>query len=434
MGKKIRFVSAEEAVGSIQSGDCIHLGSVSAVPKILIDALCARGRRRELRDVTFRHILTSPTADYCGPEFEGVFRADSFFIGDNVRKNVDLGLADYIPGSLYETPGLYRDGYLRCDAAMVQVSPPDEHGMVSLGTAVDATRAAVDCAGRVLAVINDRMPHTLGDALFPAERITYAVEGHAPLDTAHPPPPSEVETAIGRHCAGLIDDGDCLQLGIGAIPNAVLAELTGHRDLGIHSEMFSDGVLELVERGVINGSRKAIDRGKLVVTFLSGSEHLFRFVHKNPLVEMREASYTNDPFVIAANPHVASINSAIQVDITGQVCADSIGSRMYSGVGGQLDFVYGAFRSPGGKAIIAIASTTPKGASKIVPELTPGAGVTTPRHLLHYLVTEYGAVDLYGKSLQQRARSIIGIAHPDHREALEEAAGRRFGPHFRIKG
>lgn len=431
MAKTPLFVSAEEAVRCIRSGDALHLGSVSGVPKLLVRALCERGRRGELRQVTLRHILTGPTEDYSGPEFEGIFQSDSFFIGDNVRHNVNRGYADYIPISLSETPGLYRGGYLRCDVALIQVSEPDENGMVSLGTGVDTTLAAVQCAGKVLAVMNPHMPHTLGDALIPLEKLDCVVRDDSPIDTTPPSHPSPVEIAIGRHCADLVEDGACLQLGIGAIPNAVLSQLVGHRDLGIHSEMFSDGVLELVERGVITGKHKMIDRGKLVVTFLAGSRHLYDFVDRNPMVLMKDAAYTNDPFIISRNPKVTAINSALQVDLTGQICADSLGTRMYSGVGGQLDFIYGSFRSPGGKAIIALASTTSKGISKIVPTLTPGAGVVTPRNLIHYLVTEYGAVELYGKSLQERARLIISVAHPDHREALEKAAFERFGPHFR---
>jgi acyl-CoA hydrolase len=295
---------------------------------------------------------------------------------------------------------------------------------------VDATLAAIECAEHVIAVVNKNVPRSWGDAMIPVSMIDLFVEDNTPLEPAHFSEPNEIEKAIGIHCANLIEDGATLQMGIGAIPNAVLAQLGNHKNLGIHTEMFADGVLPLVEKGVINGANKAIDKGKMVATFLMGSQTCYDFIDDNPMVLMMDVAYTNDPFIIAQNPKVTAINSALQVDITGQVCADSLGTKFYSGVGGQMDFTYGASRSEGGKAIIAMPSATNKGISKIAPILTPGAGVVTSRNHIHWLVTEYGAINLYGKSLQERAKLIISIAHPDAREELDRAAFERFGPHF----
>ena len=331
---------------------------------------------------------------------------------------------------LGETQRLYREGYLPCDVALIQVSPPDEQGRVSLGTSVDASVAAVEKARVVIAVINPNVPHTYGDGLISADRIHIFVEDTAPLETVHFAMPGDVEVAIGKHCASLIEDGATLQLGIGAIPNAVLAQLSGHKNLGIHTEMFADGVIDLVEKGVINGAHKAIDRGRMVATFLLGSKRLYDYTHRNDRVLMKDVGYTNDPFIIAKNPKATAINSALQIDLTGQICADSLGTKSYSGVGGQIDFFYGASRSAGGKPILAMPSATEKGISKIAPVLFPGAGVVTTRAHAHWLVTEFGAVNLYGRSLQERARLIIGIAHPDHREVLDRAAYERFGSHY----
>lgn len=430
MGRNPSVVSAEEAVAAIDSGASIYLGSSDSVPRLLVEALCARGRKRVLRDVTLRHIHTGRTEDYAAPEFEGVFRSESFFIGENMRRQIQRGAADYIPISLHDTPRLIRDGVVGCDVAMIQVSPPGRHGRVSLGISVDVAPAAIETAKLVIAVMNRNMPYTYGDGEIDLDRIDYLVEDDSPLEETHFALPNEIERAIGRNCAELVEDGSCLQLGIGAIPNAVLSQLSDRKDLGIHTEMFADGLLPLVEAGVVNGSRKRIDRGKIVASFLMGSRRVYDFVDRNPMVRMREAAYTNDPFRIARNPKVVAINSAIQIDLTGQVCADSLGMRMYSGVGGQLDFIYGASRSEGGRPIIAMPSRTTKGVSKIVPVLDPGAGVVTPRSRVHFVATEYGIVDLYGKPLQQRARLLISIAHPECREELERAAFERFGRHF----
>ncbi len=430
MNHKIKFVSAEEAVKVIKSGDHIHLSSVASAPQCLINAMCKRGENGELKDVRIHHLHTEGPAPYADARFEGIFQHDAFFVGSNVRKEVQAGAADYIPIFLGETQKLYRSGVVPCNVAMIQVCPPDEHGYVSLGTSVDATLAAVECADHVIAVINKYVPRAFGDAMIPLSYIDIFVEDDHPLIEGHLSTPGEIECQIGRNCAALIEDGATLQMGIGAIPNAVLSQLGGHKNLGIHTEMFADGVLPLVEKGVINGENKAIDKGKMVSTFLLGSQKVYDFIHNNPQVSMKDVGYTNDPFVIAQNPKVTAINSAIQIDITGQVCADSIGRKMFSGIGGQIDFVYGASRSQGGKAIIALPSVTTKGISKICDTLNLGAGVVTSRFHAHWIVTEYGAVNLYGRTLQERARLLTSIAHPDHREELEKAAFERYGSHY----
>ena len=429
MKKQIKYVSAAEAVRVIKSGDHVHLSSVASAPRCLIQAMCDRGRNHELKDVHIHHLHTEGPAPYADPEFEGVFQLDSFFVGGNVRKVTQSGYADYIPVFLSETQKLYRSGVLPCNVAMIQVSEPDAHGYVSLGTSVDATLAAVECAEHVIAVINKYVPRSFGDAFIHVDDIDIFVQDDKPLEEAHFSVPNEIETTIGKNCAALIEDGACLQMGIGAIPNAVLAQLGNHKDLGIHTEMFADGVLPLVESGVINGRNKAIDKGKMVSTFLMGSQKVYDFIDNNPGVAMMDVGYTNDPFIIAKNPKVTAINSALQVDLTGQICADSLGTKFYSGVGGQIDFIYGASRSEGGKAILAMPSVTNKGVSKIASTLTLGAGVVTTRAHAHWFVTEYGAVNLYGKSLQERARLIISVAHPDHQEELDKAAFERYGAH-----
>ncbi len=431
----INFVTAEQAVKVIKNGDHIHLSSVASAPQCLINAMCQRGRAGELKDVHIHHLHTEGPAPYSEAEFEGVFQLDSFFVGSNVRKTTQAGYADYIPIFLSETQKLYRAGVLPCDVAMIQVSEPDAHGYVSLGTSVDATLAAVEKAKTVIAVVNKHVPRAFGDAMIPASLIDIFVQDDQPLEEAHFTEPNEIETAIGKNCAALIEDGACLQMGIGAIPNAVLAQLGGHKHLGIHTEMFADGVLPLVESGVIDGQNKVLDKGKMVSTFLMGSQKVYDFIDNNPMVLMMDVGYTNDPFIIAQQPKMTAINSALQIDLTGQICADSLGTKFYSGVGGQIDFIYGASRAEGGKAIIAMPSVTNKGISKIAPTLTNGAGVVTTRNHIHWFVTEYGAVNLYGKSMQERARLLISVAHPDHQEELDRAAFERFGSHHHyIKG
>jgi acyl-CoA hydrolase len=431
----VKTVSAQEAVKAIKSGDRVHLSSVAATPHILVNAMIERGRAGELHDVTIQHLHTEGPAPYASEEFEGVFHLESFFVGGNVRKATQLGYADYIPIFLNETQKLIRQGYLKVNVAMVQVSPPDKHGFVSLGTSVDCTRAAVENADTVIAVINKNVPRAWGDAMMELKYFDIFVEDDSPLYPAHFEALTDIDNAIGYHCASLIEDGATLQMGIGSIPNAVLAQLTNHKRLGIHTEMFADGLLPLIESGVVTGEDKVIDRGKIVSTFLMGSQKVYDFVDDNPMVLMNDVGYTNGVDVIRKNNKVTAINSALQVDLTGQVCADSLGTKFYSGVGGQIDFIRAAGYSLGGKPIIAMPSVTKKGDSKIAPILMPGAGVVTTRANMHWFVTEYGAVNLYGKSLQERAKLIISIAHPNHREALDRAAFERFGPHYRyVKG
>ena len=343
---------------------------------------------------------------------------------------MQAGYSDYIPVFLSETQKLYRSGALPCDVAMIQVCPPDEHGFVSLGTSVDATLAAIECAKTVIAVVNRNVPRAWGQAMIPLDYIDIFVEGDTPLEASKPASPNETEKAIGKYCAELIDDGACLQMGIGAIPNAVLAQLGNHKNLGIHTEMFADGVLDLVKKGVITGSEKVTDKGKIVSTFLLGSQECYDFIDDNPMVAMMDVGYTNDPFIISRNPKMTAINSAVQIDITGQVCADSIGTKFYSGTGGQVDFMYGASRAKDGKAIIAMPSRTTKGLGKIVPAVYEGSGIVSTRAHVHWVVTEFGAVNLYGKSMQERAKLLTSIAHPDDRESLDRAAYERFGPHY----
>lgn len=430
--KAINFISADEAVKVVKSGDHVHLSSVASAPQVLIQALCRRADNGELENVSIHHLHTEGPAPYTDPKYSGIFFHQAFFVGANVRPSVQSGYADYIPVFLSETQKLYRCGAVKCDVAMIQVCPPDENGIVSLGTSVDATLAAVECAKTVIAVVNKNVPRAFGQARISMDKIDLFVQDDTPLVEAKFTAPNDVEIAIGKNCAELIKDGACLQMGIGAIPNAVLAQLGGHKNLGIHTEMFADGVLELVRKGVVNGSNKVTDKGKIVSTFLMGSKEVYDFIDNNPDVAMMDVGYTNDPFIISQNPRMTAINSATQIDITGQVCADSIGMKFYSGVGGQVDFVYGASRAEEGVAIIAMPSMTNKGVSKIANTLLPGAGVVTSRSHVQWVVTEYGAVNLYGRSMQERARLLTSIAHPSAREELEKAAFERFGPHYLI--
>ena len=420
----MRKVSATEAVGIVKSGDRVFVHGVAAAPHVLIDALVERAA--EVRDVEIVHLHTEGGAPYAKAELAESFHVNAFFVGGNVRDAVNEGRGDYIPVFLSEIPALFRKNVLPLDVALLHVSPPDSHGFCSLGVSVDIARAAADCAKTVVAQVNPRMPRAHGDALLHVNDIDTMVEVDVPLPEVRPPSLSETDLAIGRHIAELIDDGATLQMGIGSIPNAVLASLKSHKDLGVHTEMFSDGLIDLVESGVVTGRKKVKHPGKIVAGFVMGTRRLYDFVDDNPQVLMLDIAYVNDTSVIRRNPKVTAINSAIEVDVTGQICADSIGTRLYSGVGGQMDFIRGASLSEDGKPIIALPSQTARGESKIVPFLKEGAGVVTTRAHVHYVVTEYGATNLYGRNLKQRAAALIEIAHPKHREHLEREAFERF--------
>ncbi len=416
--------TAEQAVSVIQSGNRVFIQSVAAAPRLLIEAMTARAS--ELRDVEIVHLHTEGPAPYAAPEMRDSFRVNALFVGANVRDAINSGESSYIPVFLGETSNLFRRGILPLDVALIQVSPPDKHGFCSLGVSVDCSRAAVQAAKFVIAQVNPNMPRTHGDGVIHVDKIDAFVDGDEPLHEVPPPQYGDVERAIGRYCAELIEDGATLQMGIGAIPDAVLAALGGHKNLGIHTEMFSDGAIDLIESGVINGLNKRSHPGKVVATFVMGTRRLYDFIDDNPQVAMLDVGYTNDTAVIRRNPKVTAINSAIEVDLTGQVCADSIGTRQYSGVGGQMDFIRGASLSEGGKPIIALPSVTRRGESRLVSYLKPGAGVVSTRAHVHYVVTEWGVANLYGQNLQARARLLIDIAHPDHRERLEREAIERF--------
>lgn len=420
----MNYTTAEDAVKHIKSNDRVFIHSVAAAPQVLIKAMMARAK--EVKNVEIVHLHTEGEAPYVNEEYKGIFHLKSLFVGANVRKATQEGRADYIPIFLSETPRLFRQHILPVDVALVQISPPDKFGYCSLGVSVDATKAAIETAKTVIAQVNPQMPRTYGDALMHISNFDLLVEHASPIHEAAAATPSEIENKIGYFVASLIEDGATLQMGIGAIPNAVLASLTNHKKLGVHSEMFSDGLVDLVKKGAVTGEEKVIDRGKIVATFVMGCKSTYDFIDNNPEVMMMEVSYVNDVANIRRNKKVTAINSAIEIDVTGQVCADSIGTKHYSGVGGQIDFIRGASYSEGGKPIIALPSVTAKGESKIVPVLKAGAGVVSTRANVHYIATEYGVVDLYGKSLKERAALMISIAHPDHREMLEREFYKRY--------
>lgn len=420
----MKFVTPEEAVSIIQSNQRIFIHSVAMTPHRLIDAMMKRSG--ELHDVELVHIHTEGHLPYCDAKYKKNFHANTFFTGANMRESVNNGTGDYVPVFLSEIDLLFKRKILPLDVAMIQVSPPDTHGYCSLGPSVDVTLSAIENSRYILAECNPQVPRTHGDGAIHYSMIHAAIESNAPIYEVNVPAPTETEKMIGQYVAGLIEDGSTLQLGIGGVVNSILNELSQHKDLGIHTEMFSDGILPLVEKGVITGKFKKVLPNRITSSFVMGTQKIYDFINDNPIVSMKETCFTNDTSIIRKNPRAIAINSAIEVDITGQVCADSIGTFQYSGVGGQMDFMRGASLSEGGKPIIALTSTTSKGESKIVPWLKPGASVTTTRAHVHYIVTEFGVADLYGKNLRQRAKSLIQIAHPGHREWLEREAYYRF--------
>lgn len=413
-------VTAQEAIGAIKSADRLYLHSVAAAPTHLIEELVRQHER--LRDVEIVHLHTEGPAPYAEPQYAKSFRVNCLFIGANMRKAVQEGRADYTPVFLSEIPNLFYSNSLDVNVALLQVSPPDQHGFCSLGVTVEAAHAALHSAETVIAQVNSHMPRTHGDALVHVSKIDYLVPFNQPLPETPRSVLTNTEEKIGKLTAELVENGATLQMGIGAIPDAVLSQLGPHENLGVHTEMFSDGLVDLVEKGVITGSLKKKHRGKIVATFVMGTRRVYDFVHDNPMVAMLDVAYVNRPTVIQQNPKVTAINCAIEVDLTGQICSDSIGTAPFSGVGGQVDFIRGAALSEGGKPIIALPSRTSRGISRIVPVLKTGAGVVTTRAHAHYVVTEFGTAYLHGKSLRERAKALINIAHPDTRELLERAA------------
>jgi acyl-CoA hydrolase len=413
-----KYVTAQQALKVVKNGDRVYLQAAAAAPTILANALTERAS--ELRNVEICHLHTEGEARYANPDFVESFHINSFFIGKNVRHTLKAGNGSYTPVFLSELPHLFRKNVLPIDVAFIHVSPPDIHGYCSLGVSVEATVAAIENAKIVIAQVNPQMPRTFGDGIIHVSEINYLVEVDVAIYAHEVEPFTKEEEKIGEYIASLIDDKSTLQMGIGSIPNAALSKLKNHKDLGLHTEMFSDGVIELIEKDVLNCNFKGTLRGRVLATFLIGSKKLYDFVNDNPFIEMKESSMVNDTARIRKNPKMVAINSAIEVDVTGQVCADSIGAKMYSGVGGQMDFIRGASLSPGGKAIIALPSITKKGESRIVPYLKQGAGVVTTRSHVQYIITENGIADLYGKTLKQRATELVKIAHPNHQEWIEK--------------
>lgn len=411
-------ISAEKAVEIVKSNHRVYLQAAAAAPQVLTRALAAR--HDELKNVEICQLHTEGDAPYANPELKDSFHVNSFFIGKNIRHTLKAGNGSYTPVFLSELPLLFKRGIIKLDVAFIHVSPPDKHGYCSLGVSVEATLAAIDNATYVVAQVNKQMPRTHGAGIIHCTEIDIFVDCDEPIPEHHMPKPTEIENKIGDYVANLIEDRSTLQMGIGTIPNAVLLRLTNHKDLGLHTEMFSDGVIDLILKDVINGNYKAVNRGRALATFLLGSKRLYDYVDDNPFIEMRGSDYVNDVSVIKQNPKMVAINSAIEVDLTGQVCADSIGTKMYSGVGGQMDFIRGASLSDGGKAIIALPSVTKNGISRIVPSLKPGAGVVTTRAHVHYVITEYGVANLYGKTIKERVKALVNIAHPNHREAIDK--------------
>ncbi len=414
-----KLCTAQEAANHINSNQRVFVHGGAATPTALIDAMVEEASR--LRDVELIHLHTYGDAKYADPEYARSFRVANLFVGNNMRGKLDGDRVDYLPCFLSEIPQLFRSGRRALDVALVQVSPPDKRGYCSLGVSVDVARAAVDSARVVIAQVNRHMPRVHGDGFVHIDQLDWLVEHDKPLPEAPPAPPSQEERAIGHHAAALIEDGATLQMGIGAVPDAVLAALKGHRYLGVHTEMWSDGLLPLLECGAVDNSQKKVHPGRTVSGFVIGTKRVYEYIDDNPSVTQHDIGYVNRVSVINRNPKVTAINSAIEIDLTGQVCADSVGHRVISGVGGQMDFIRGAMTSEGGKPIIALTSRTKKGVPRIVPTLRPGAGVVTTRAHVRFVVTENGAVDLYGKTLNERAQLLTSIAHPDDQESLERA-------------
>jgi len=412
-------VTAEEAVKVIKSNDRVYIQAAAAAPQQLINAMSER--HEELKNVEVCHLHTEGDAPYSNTALRNSFHVNSFFIGKNVRHTLKAGNGSYTPVFLSELPTLFKRNIIDLDVALIHVSIPDKHGYCSLGVSVEATLAAIENAKYVIAQVNKKMPRTFGAGIIHVSEIDAFVDCDDRLPGHAVSPPSEIENKIGNHVASLIEDRSTLQMGIGSIPNAVLSRLGNHKDLGLHTEMFSDGVIDLILKDVINGNYKKVNRGRALATFLIGSQKLYDYVDDNPFIEMRASNYTNDVSIIKQNPKMVAINSAIEVDVTGQVCADSIGTNMYSGVGGQMDFIRGASLSEGGKAIIALPSVTNKGISRITPFLKLGAGVVTTRAHVQYIVTEYGIANLYGKTIKQRVKELVNIAHPDFRESIAKS-------------
>ncbi|MES2654026.1 MAG: acetyl-CoA hydrolase/transferase C-terminal domain-containing protein [Bacteroidota bacterium] len=420
-----KYVTAENAVSVVKSGNRVFIHGSAATPVYLVQHLL--NRYEELKRVEIVSITTFGNIDFGNIKYKDSFYINSLFVSANTRSAVNNGQGDYVPVFLSEIPRLFRENYLPIDVAIIHVSPPDTHGYCSMGTSVDIAKAAVASAKKIIAQVNPNMPRVHGNGFIHINQIDKMVWNDEPLyEVDYTKDITPVVEQIGRNVAALVEDGATLQLGIGAIPDLVLRNLTNHKNLGIHTEMFSDGVLPLIESGVINNSMKTVKKGKVVTSFMAGTKKLYDFVNDNPLINGLEIDYVNDTDIIRKNDRATCINSAIEIDITGQVCADSIGTYQYSGIGGQMDFIRGASLSKGGKPIIALPSTTSKGISRIVSTLKNGAGVVTTRGHIHWVVTEYGAVNLFGKNLEQRALALINLAHPDHKEDLEREFHHRF--------
>jgi acyl-CoA hydrolase len=425
MTKDNLYTSADAALSMVRSGDRVFLHGSAATPVHLVQTLLER--HASLKQVELVSITSLGNVQFDKPEYRQSFYMNSLFVSANTRSVVNSEHGDYVPVFLSQIPQLFRQQILPIDVALIQVSPPDAHGYCSLGTSVDIARAAVDTAKVVIAQVNPLMPRTHGDGFVHISKLNALVLFEEALpEVDYSSKSSDSILQIGKHVASLVEDGATLQLGIGNIPDQVLKNLTGHKDLGLHTEMLSDGVIPLIDKGIINNSRKKINIGHSVTSFIAGTRRLYDYINDNPTIRVRDISYVNDTSIIRKNPRVTAINSALEIDLTGQVCADSIGTYQYSGIGGQMDFMRGASLSEEGKPIIALSSTTSKGLSRIVPFLHEGAGVVTTRGHVHWVVTEYGIVNLFGKSLKQRAKALIELAHPDHRESLNKAYFDRF--------